>query len=121
MLSPQLLQQLNAQINLERYSANLYLQMSAWCQHKGLSGCAAFLRQHADKYMFKIIFAGKEDYSFVHVREAEDEDELHEVLEEFQKYTRIKGIKPDAYGENFMAWGFAVRKYHLFWSEVFKD
>lgn len=49
MLSPQLLQQLNSQINLERYSANLYLQMSAWCQHKGLSGCAAFLRQHAEE------------------------------------------------------------------------
>lgn len=49
MLSETLTKQLNEQINLEFYSSNLYLQMSAWCSHKGFDGCAAFLRQHASE------------------------------------------------------------------------
>ncbi len=47
MLAQQLVQKLNDQINLEYYSSNLYLQMSAWCEFKGLVGCARFLREHA--------------------------------------------------------------------------
>ncbi|HXE96997.1 MAG TPA: ferritin-like domain-containing protein, partial [Dongiaceae bacterium] len=38
---------LNEQIQLESYSSNLYLQMSAWAEVKGLEGCAAFLRVQA--------------------------------------------------------------------------
>jgi ferritin len=38
---------LNNQIGLESYSSNLYLQMSAWAEVKGLEGCAAFLRAQA--------------------------------------------------------------------------
>lgn len=37
----------NEQIQLESYSSNLYLQMSAWAEVKGLEGCAAFLRVQA--------------------------------------------------------------------------
>lgn len=51
MLSKHLIDHLNHQINLEFYSANLYLQMSAWASFKGLDGCAAFLRAHADEEM----------------------------------------------------------------------
>ncbi|MCA9784428.1 MAG: non-heme ferritin [Calditrichaeota bacterium] len=51
MLSEKLGQMLNQQINMEFYSSNLYLQMSAWCQSKGLEGCAAFLRRHAGEEM----------------------------------------------------------------------
>ena len=47
MLSNTMIERLNQQINMEHYSANLYLQMSAWCDHQGLSGSAAFLKQHA--------------------------------------------------------------------------
>ncbi len=47
MLSNNMVKRLNDQINLEFYSSNLYLQMSAWCAHEGLEGCAAFLEQHA--------------------------------------------------------------------------
>ena len=57
MLSQKMTEQLNLQINLEQYSSNLYLQMSAWCDHAGYSGSAAFLRQHAAeelKHMHKL-------------------------------------------------------------------
>jgi ferritin len=46
-----MVQQLNKHINLEAYSSNLYLQMSGWCEVKGLDGCAAFLRAHAQEEM----------------------------------------------------------------------
>ena len=42
---------LNEQLNLEFYSANLYLQMSAWCDDKGFEGAAAFLREHSTEEM----------------------------------------------------------------------
>ena len=51
MLSEKMIGQLNDQINLEFYSSNLYLQMSAWCEYKGFEGSAAFLKVHADEEM----------------------------------------------------------------------
>ncbi|ASI89504.1 MULTISPECIES: non-heme ferritin [Vibrio] len=51
MLSPAMVQHLNEQINLEFFSSNLYLQMSAWCEDKGFEGAALFLRKHADEEM----------------------------------------------------------------------
>jgi len=49
MLSDSMLEKLNSQINLEFYSSNMYLQMSAWAESKGFEGCAAFLSLHADE------------------------------------------------------------------------
>jgi len=51
MLSEKMVAQLNDQINLEFYSSNLYLQMSAWCEFKGFEGAAAFLKVHAEEEM----------------------------------------------------------------------
>lgn len=51
MLSQSMIDQLNTQINLEMFSSHLYLQMSSWCAHKALDGCALFLNQHADEEM----------------------------------------------------------------------
>lgn len=51
MLSERLIERLNDQINLEFYSSNLYLQMSAWCEFKGFEGCAEFLKHHASEEM----------------------------------------------------------------------
>lgn len=51
MLSAPILKLLNAQINLEFYSSNIYLQMGAWADNEGLEGCAAFLTKHADEEM----------------------------------------------------------------------
>ena len=57
MLTPAMIDRLNAQIRLEQYSSNLYLQMSAWCDHQGYTGSAAFLREHASEeltHMYKL-------------------------------------------------------------------
>lgn len=47
MLNKSIVAKLNDQIALENYSSNLYLQMSAWAEVKGLDGSAAFLRAQA--------------------------------------------------------------------------
>jgi ferritin len=49
MLSKAMIDSLNKQIGLESYSSNLYLQMSAWAEIKGLEGCATFLRTQAQE------------------------------------------------------------------------
>lgn len=49
MLNKGMIDKLNEQINLEFYSSNLYLQMSAWCEDKGYVGAAEFLRVHAQE------------------------------------------------------------------------
>ena len=51
MLSKTLVTHLNEQINLEFYSSNMYLQMSSWCEFKGLEGCAQFMKLHAQEEM----------------------------------------------------------------------
>lgn len=51
MLTKDMTQRLNHQINLEFYSSNLYLQMSAWADNNGLEGAAAFLKDHAAEEM----------------------------------------------------------------------
>lgn len=47
MLTREMTEKLNDQMNLESYSAHLYLQMSAWCYDKQFSTFAKFLRDHA--------------------------------------------------------------------------
>lgn len=51
MLDQAVTAKLNEQINLEYYSSNVYLQMSAWCAQKGFEGAAAFLLRHANEEM----------------------------------------------------------------------
>ena len=51
MLTQAMTTKLNEQLNLEFYSANLYLQMSAWCSDKGFEGAAAFLKEHSREEM----------------------------------------------------------------------
>ena len=51
MLKAPMVEKLNTQINLEFYSSNLYLQMSAWCESEGFEGAAAFMRKHAAEEM----------------------------------------------------------------------
>ncbi|MCG9712779.1 non-heme ferritin [Shewanella insulae] len=51
MLAQTMIDQLNAQINVEFFSSNLYLQMSAWCEDKGFEGAAKFMRAHAEEEM----------------------------------------------------------------------
>lgn len=51
MLATAMIDKLNDQINLEFFSSNLYLQMSAWCEDQGFDGAAEFMRKHADEEM----------------------------------------------------------------------
>ncbi|KOC90147.1 non-heme ferritin [Winslowiella iniecta] len=51
MLTNEMTARLNDQLNLEFYSANLYLQMSAWCGDKGFEGAASFLKEHSREEM----------------------------------------------------------------------
>ncbi|MBV4411628.1 non-heme ferritin [Enterobacteriaceae bacterium YMB-R22] len=51
MLQSDMIDKLNAQMNLELYSSLLYQQMSAWCSYHSYEGAAAFLRRHAQEEM----------------------------------------------------------------------
>jgi ferritin len=78
MLSKTLLQKLNEQVTLEFYSSNLYLQMSAWCNHKGLDGSAKFLRDHAADEMSHMhkIFGYIQDTGALAVLDAIEKPEI---------------------------------------------
>lgn len=47
MLNAETTKLLNDQVNAEFYASNVYLQLSAWCDHKGLEGSAKFFRDHS--------------------------------------------------------------------------
>ena len=47
MLTLNILEKMNQQVNLEHFSSNLYLAMSSWCRSRGLEGAAAFLADHS--------------------------------------------------------------------------
>ncbi|MXP67711.1 non-heme ferritin [Pantoea sp. Aalb] len=51
MLTVEMISYLNNQLNLEFFSANLYLQMSAWCSDKSFEGTAYFLKMHSREEM----------------------------------------------------------------------
>lgn len=51
MLKQEMAIKLNEQLNLEFFSANLYLQMSAWCNDKGFEGASAFLKTQSQEEM----------------------------------------------------------------------
>ncbi|WP_107688481.1 non-heme ferritin [Neisseria wadsworthii] len=51
MLSENMIKRLNEQLNLELYSANVYLQMSAWADNNGFEGASKFLKAHAAEEM----------------------------------------------------------------------
>jgi ferritin len=49
MLSKNMVNALNKQIEEEFYSANLYLAMASWCDKEGLNNCAEFLYSHFEE------------------------------------------------------------------------
>ncbi|MGL4860418.1 MAG: non-heme ferritin [Enterobacteriaceae bacterium] len=51
MLKKEMIVKLNDQLNLEFFSSNLYLQMSAWCENNSFPGAAKFFRGHAAEEM----------------------------------------------------------------------
>ncbi len=49
MLSNNITNALNGQIEIEGYASNYYLSAASWCDAKSLEGCAKFLYRHADE------------------------------------------------------------------------
>ncbi len=49
MISNQMEKALNQQIAMEGQASFLYLAMSTWCEHQGLKGCAAFLKEQSEE------------------------------------------------------------------------
>jgi len=96
MLSEKMLKKLNNQVKLEFYSSNLYLQMSAWCEHKGLNGSAKFLRAHAaeEKEHMQKIFDYILDTGALAILDTIDKPEskyknLKEVFEKTYKHEKM--------------------------------
>jgi|GEM_PF-250018 ferritin len=55
MISQNILEKLNRQVNLEAVSSHLYLQMSAWLLSQELDSTAAFFRGHADEEKYHMM------------------------------------------------------------------
>lgn len=89
MLADALVKKLNAQVNLEFYSSNLYLQMSAWCEFNGLTGCARFLRQHAQEemgHMTRLFDYVNETGALAEIGSVDSpQSEFESIVEVFQK------------------------------------
>ena len=122
MLTEAMVKKLNEQINLEFYSSNLYLQMSAWCEDKGYEGAAEMLRGHAAEEMqhmnrlFTYVtetgslpILGSIDappYSFNSLKEVFQETYEHEQLitKEINELTHIAFETHDYSTFNFLQW-----------------
>ncbi len=110
MLSNKIIAMLNEQVNLELYSSNLYLQMSAWCTNKGYDGAAAFLREHATEemmHMRKLFTYLNETGAYTKISEIEapkaDFSSLKEVLDLTFEHEKLITAKINALVEITLA------------------
>ncbi len=122
MLSDAMVKELNDQINLEFFSSNLYLQMSAWCEDKGFEGAASFLQMHASEEMAHMqrlftyvsetgalpilgaIAAPKYDYSSLGevFRETYEHEQM--ITEKINKLAHVAFTSQDYSTFNFLQW-----------------
>ena len=122
MLAKTMVEKLNKQINLEFFSSNLYLQMSAWCEDKGFEGAAAMLRGHASEEMqhmnrlftyvsetgsFPVLGAiAAPPHQFVSLQEVFAETYQHECLitKKINELTHVAFSMHDYSTFNFLQW-----------------
>ena len=122
MLSKNLLQKLNTQVSLEFFSSNLYLQMSAWCDYRGLSGSAKFFKEHAREemdHMHKIFdyiqdtgalaivdAIEKPDIEFINLKDLFDKTLSHETMitKQINEIVGIALSEKDYSTFNFLQW-----------------
>ena len=122
MLSDSMVKKLNDQINLEFYSSNLYLQMSAWCEDKGFEGAALMLRTHATEEMMHMnrLFTYVSEtgafpilgeiaappYQFKSLKEVFSETYAHECLitQKINELTHVAFSTQDYSTFNFLQW-----------------
>ena len=96
-LSKTTLEKLNEQIALEQASADLYLQMSAWCREQALDGCASFLRLHSQAeraHMYRLSDYVNENGAKVVVDRVERAD---------GHYASVRELFEDAYAQERLA------------------
>lgn len=91
MLAINMVEKLNEQINLEFYSANLYLQMSAWCEDRGFEGAALMLRGHAAEEMMHM------NRLFTYVSETGALPILGEIAAPPYKFNSLKEVFSETY------------------------
>ena len=91
MLSPTMQQKLNEQINVEFYSAYIYLGMSAYASSLSLNGAAQWLHAQAQEELTHAM----KIYNFVIERDGDIE--LKEIKRPVQEFTDIKEVFEKAY------------------------
>lgn len=122
MISKKMEDALNAQIQLEGTASFLYLSMAAWCERKGMSGCAHFMyRQSTEErsHMLRIfhyisdvdgtsITPGivQPPMEFASVRELFEEVYRHEqkVTASIHKLLDLCNEEDDYTTHNFLQW-----------------
>lgn len=95
MLSKEIKDALNLQINLEHYSSNLYLSAGAWCIANGYEGSGKFLLDHAkeetmhmDKLFNYVLETGEQALIGQIDRPRQDWGSLKEVFEDTLEHER---------------------------------
>ncbi len=86
MLKENIVQKLNEQVNLEMYSSNIYLSMSAWCANKGLKGSADFLLRHSKEelsHAYKL---------FDYINEAGENAKIGAIAEPMSEFVSLRDV-----------------------------
>ena len=93
MLSQNIVKYLNDQLNLEFYSSNVYLQMSAWADNNGFPGAAKFLKAHATEemeHMRRLFTYLNETGALAEIYAIEAPKSLFETVFEHEKHVTAK-------------------------------
>jgi len=91
MLSANIVEKLNEQVNLEMYSSNIYLAMSAWCANKGLKGSADFLKRHSKEEL------GHAYKLFDYINEAGENAKIGAIVEPKNEFDSMKDVFKKTY------------------------
>ena len=122
MISTEMENALNNQIELEGYASFLYLSMASWCDKEGLEGCAKFMHRQSEEerqHMLKIFYYLSEvggyaltpaikqpPHEFGSVQQLFEEVYQHEqkVTASIHKLTKLSTDLGDLTTQNFLQW-----------------
>lgn len=86
MITHNVAEAINEQIQREEYSSRLYLQMATWCETKGFPGAAAFLYKQAEEERMHML-------KFVHyLNDREGETRLKPVEQPPHQFDSLKTL-----------------------------
>lgn len=87
LISKEMIELLNKQMNDEYLSANIYFNMGSWCINQGLKGCGRFLIRHASideyKHMEKL---------FNYINDAGGQATIKALKEPESSYKSVKEV-----------------------------